>query len=101
MKKYIALFILIVFVAIPFAFAQNVNETVYCDDQLTSSEIEDIIEDSVESQLGDLDFSELEDALNSLDNTGKEIFGNDSFLDKIKQIITGEFAQGQQSIWTS
>ncbi len=101
MKKYLTLVFVFLIVFIPFIFAGNAKEVVYCDDELTSSEIEDIIEDSIGSQLGDLDFSELEDALNSLTGEGKEIFGNDSFLDKIKQIISGEFTENGNSIWTS
>lgn len=101
MKKYLTLVFVFLIVFIPFIFAGNVKEVVYCDDELTSSEIEDIIEDSIGSQLGDLDFSELEDVLNSLTGEGKEIFGNDSFLDKIKQIISGEFTENGNSIWTS
>ena len=101
MKKYLTLVFVFLIVFIPFIFAGNAKEVVYCDDELSSSEIEDIIEDSIGSQLGDLDFSELEDALNSLTEEGKEIFGNDSFLDKIKQIISGEFTENGNSIWTS
>ena len=101
MKKYLTLVFVFLIVFIPFIFAGNAKEAVYCDDELSSSEIEDIIEDSIGSQLGDLDFSELEDALNSLTGEGKEIFGNDSFLDKIKQIISGEFTENGNSIWTS
>ena len=101
MKKYLTLVFVFLIVFIPFIFAGNAKEVVYCDDELSSSEIEDIIEDSIGSQLGDLDFSELEDALNSLTGEGKEIFGNDSFLDKIKQIISGEFTENGNSIWTS
>ena len=101
MKKYLTLVFVFLIVFIPFIFAGNAKEVVYCDDELTSSEIEDIIEDSIGSQLGDLDFSELEDVLNSLTGEGKEIFGNDSFLDKIKQIISGEFTENGNSIWTS
>ncbi len=101
MKKYLALLFVVVLVVCPFLFAENANEVVYCDDELTSSEIEDIIEDSIESQLGDLDFSELEDALDNLDEEGHEIFGNDSFVDKIKQILSGEFTENGNSIWTS
>lgn len=101
MKKYLTLVFVFLIVFIPFIFAGNAKEVVYCDDELTSSEIEEIIEDSIGSQLGDLDFSELEDALNSLTGEGKEIFGNDSFLDKIKQIISGEFTENGNSIWTS
>ncbi len=101
MKKYLSLILVILLVCVPFIFAGYSRETAYCDDKLTSSEIEDIIEDSVDSQLGDLDFSELESALNSLDEEGKKIFGNNSFLDKIKQIINGEFAENGNSIWTS
>lgn len=77
------------------------NPVVYCDDELTQGEIEKIIEDSINSQLGDLDFSDFESILGELGENQKEIFGSSSFLEKIQAVITGKFSENQQSIWTS
>lgn len=101
MKKLYLLLVSIFLIVVPFCLQGHNNPTVYCDDELTKSEIEQIIEDSVNSQLGDLDFSDFESILNDLGKDEKQIFGSASFLDKIQKIITGEFSQNQQSIWTS
>ncbi len=102
MKKIsIIVLCLVIFVCIPFLLSNNKNQVVYCDDEMTASEIEEIIEESVNSQLGDLDFSDFEDVLNQLGDDEKQIFGSASFLDKIKKIISGEFSENQQSIWSA
>ena len=60
--------------------------------------LEDQLDDSVNDQLGDLDFSELEDILNNSDQ-GQDLFGGMSFFDKIVAIISGEFAEDSTSVW--
>lgn len=66
-----------------------------------SSEEEDLadkIDDNVEDQLGDLDFSELEDILNNSEG-GQDLFGGMSFLEKLASIINGDFAEDSSSVW--
>lgn len=71
----------------------------FAEGTLTQEEIENEIKDSINDQLGDLDFGSLEDIINSLTQGQGDIFGGKSFLEKIKSIITGEFADGSTSIW--
>lgn len=57
---------------------------------------DEVLEDvstEVDNQLGDLDFSDLEDLLAGLDEEQLKIFGDSSFVDKIKMIINGEFKE--------
>ena len=66
-----------------------------------SSEEEDLadkIDENVEDQLGDLDFSELEDILNNSEG-GQDLFGGMSFLEKLASIINGDFAEDSSSVW--
>ena len=61
-------------------------------------DLADKIDDNVEDQLGDLDFSELEDILNNSEG-GQDLFGGMSFLEKLASIINGDFAEDSSSVW--
>lgn len=61
--------------------------------EISSSE-EDVkteLQDEVNDQLKDLDFSSLEDILNSLTEGQIKIFGGSSFLEKLQKLINGDF----------
>lgn len=59
----------------------------------TEDEVLEDVSTEVDNQLGDLDFSDLEDLLAGLDEEQLKIFGDSSFVDKIKMIINGEFKE--------
>ncbi len=102
MKKFLVILTIVAIgIIFPFLMSEHTNQVVYCDDELSREEIEQIIEESINSQLGDLDFSDFESILNELGKSEKEVFGSSSILDKINQIISGEFSENQESIWTS
>lgn len=61
-------------------------------------DLADKIDENVEDQLGDLDFSELEDILNNSEG-GQDLFGGMSFLEKLASIINGDFAEDSSSVW--
>lgn len=69
-----------------------------CYAETSDESLEDQIEDSVEDQLGDLDFSDLEDILNNSENAD-DLFGGQSFLEKLASIINGDFAEDSTSVW--
>lgn len=101
MKK--ALFIITaIFVLIlsPLLFVANTSSssTSVCYAETSDKSLEDQIEDSVEDQLGDLDFSDLEDILNNSENAD-DLFGGQSFLEKLASIINGDFAEDSTSVW--
>lgn len=101
MKK--ALFIITaIFVLIlsPLLFVANTSSSSasVCYAETSDESLEDQIEDSVEDQLGDLDFSDLEDILNNSENAD-DLFGGQSFLEKLASIINGDFAEDSTSVW--
>jgi len=52
------------------------------------------LNDNVDDQLDYLDTSELEDYLNGLSDSEKELFGEGSFKEKVQAIISGDFKIG-------
>lgn len=102
MKKFLVIVTAVVVgIIFPFILSEHKSQVIYCDDELSKEEIEQIIEDSINSQLGDLDFSDFESILNEIGDSEKEIFASSSILDKINKIISGEFSENQESVWTA
>ncbi len=98
-RKLIKFFSIIIFALL--IFAPMPNDLTVADDGMTYEELEKEIQDSVDDQLGSLDLSSLEEIIKSLTSGQSEIFGSSSFLDKIKSIISGEFADGSKSLWSA
>lgn len=67
--------------------------------ELTQDEIQQEITESIDDQLGKLDFSSIEEVINHLTKGQQGLFGSSSFVAKLRSIITGEFADGSTSIW--
>ena len=61
------------------------------DEKITEEELTQDITTQIENQLGNIDFGELEEIIKSLSDEQKDLFGNESFLNKVKLIISGEF----------
>lgn len=102
MKKiFLTVFSLFCCICCTFIVKGFQNTYVFSDENISKSEIEEKISDSINSQLGNLDFSKLEEILSDLTDYEKNIIGSDSFLDKVSKIISGEFSQNQQSIFSS
>ena len=100
-KLYLIVFSLFCCVCCNFVVKGFQNTYVFSDDNISKSEIEEKISDSINSQLDNLDFSKLEEILSNLTGYEKDIIGSDSFFDKVSKIISGEFTQNQQSIFSS
>lgn len=77
-------------------FSSASASTCYAD--AADKSLEDQIEDSVEDQLGDLDLGQLEDILNNSQNAD-DLFGGQSFIEKLASIINGDFAEDSTSVW--
>ncbi len=77
-------------------FSSASASTCYAD--AADESLEDQIEDSVEDQLGDLDLGQLEDILNNSQNAD-DLFGGQSFIEKLASIINGDFAEDSTSVW--
>lgn len=66
------------------AFAETVND---------KSDIEKDIEKEVVSQLGHLDFSDVETVISTLSVEAKKLFSSESFVDKINYVVSGAYAE--------
>ena len=102
MKRIIMLLLIaLAITGISFCASENKYQVVYCDDSMTKTEIENKIWENINSQLGNLDLTSLEEVFSSLTSQEQEIVGSASFLDKVQKIISGEFSQNQQSIFVA
>lgn len=86
------IFILIFSLPIPFLIDNNVAVVLYAD-------IEQDFNESINNQLGDLDFGDIDKIIDDFNDNGKSAFGESSFLDKIYKIISGENLSDYTSIW--
>ena len=59
----------------------------------SEEEIFEQLDESVKDQLEDLDMSALDDLLAQLGEDGQEIFGGNSFTEKVQGVLDGEFIQ--------
>lgn len=88
-KKFKAIvaktFLLVILILVIFSFGWTV------DGERTEEEILTDISGQIENQLGNLDFGDLEQILDNMSIDEKNIFGSESFVDKVKMIISGEF----------
>lgn len=100
-KKFFILLLLPILTLVCFLIQPNILPTVFCDDEMRASEIQEEIQKSVESQLGDLSFEGFDEILKSISSSGQSLFGADNFLEKIKSILNGEFKTNQQNIWSA
>lgn len=99
-KALVIITAILVLILSPLLFVANTSSSSasVCYAETSDESLEDQIEDSVEDQLGDLDFSDLEDILNNSENAD-DLFGGQSFLEKLASIINGDFAEDSTSVW--
>ena len=87
--KLIFIFFLIIFIVFsPFLsfFKQNITSNT----AFATNETQEEIQKEISSQLNKLNFENIEKLLDNLEKTGKQVFMNESFLDKVKTILSGE-----------
>ncbi len=60
-------------------------------EDMTKEEAQKKLQDSIEEQLNNMDFWGLEQIINSLDSEEKELFGGSGFLDRVRQLLNGEY----------
>lgn len=58
---------------------------------MTEQEAEQKLQESIEKQLNSIDFWEIEQIINSLEEDQKQIFGNSSFLQRVRQLLNGNY----------
>lgn len=64
-------------------------------------EIEKELQEEVDSQLQNLDFSDVESVLDTLTVEAKSLFSSESFLDKVNYVISGEYAESSGSFFSA
>lgn len=87
MKKILC-FIIIFFIVV---FSPISSSKAYVFADSVSSEINQELEENVNKQINSLDMAELDDILKQITNSS-EIFGGESFSQKIKEIISGKIS---------
>lgn len=77
------------------------NLVVVSADDVKINELQTELEETVYSQLENLNLKEIETILKGLGDNELAVFGAQNFGDKVSQIVSGEFASGQQSIFSA
>lgn len=65
---------------------------------MSQEEIIEELEDNVDSQLDELDFSSLDEVLSSLSQGQISIFGGNSFLEKVSSLLSGQY-DDSKNLW--
>ena len=100
MKKLFVL-LLILFIFCPTAIKSNSFSFVSAAEtqtEMTDEEIINGLEENVNSQLEELDFSSLDEVLKSFTDGQIAIFGGKSFLEKVSALISGQY-DDSKSLW--
>ena len=95
MKKYLSFIAIFILLICPTIFSIYEKNYTFADEK---DVVVQQIDDATEKQLNDIDFSSLEDILNGFTKTQLTIFGGNSFLAKIKDILSGNF-DSSNGIW--
>ncbi len=74
-----------------YAYADNAEE----------ESLEQQLNEEIDKQLSNLDFSEIESIIDNLSNGTKELFASNGFVEKLNIIISGEYADTSQSFFSS
>ena len=69
----------------------SIRSFIVLSKDMTEEEAKQKLQDSIENQLNNMDFWDIEQLINSLDNNQKQIFGKSSFLDRVKQLLNGNY----------
>lgn len=96
MKRNIC-FLLLIFTllfSLPFFCVINNSSTI-----VACADIQDDFNETIDSQLENLDFGDIDKIIDDFNQKGNNIFGESSFLDKIYKIILGENLTDYPSIW--
>lgn len=89
MKKFLKILCLLIVCLFVFC-----PQTAFADEK---QQIEQEIEQNLQIQLDKIDFSQGESVLSELASNEKQLFGANSFFDKIKQVLNGDFANDADS----
>lgn len=95
MKKFlIGLLFVLMLVPMSYFVIPGIQE---CNISATS--IEEDLTGEINQQIGDLDFSNIDEIISSIEENGSSVFGNKSFAEKVTLILSGEFSGGFSSLF--
>lgn len=101
MKKFLPIIFVLFIILCPTAqkkfISQDYAYSSYAE-ELSNEEIEKEIDEEIEKQLGNLDFSSLDEILDALSKGQLSIFGGSSFADKVRSLLKGEY-DSNQGLW--
>ena len=81
-----------------FEFNSNIA---YADSSEQTAELEQQLQEEIDNQIGNLDFSAIEDIITKLSTDAKNLFSADSFVEKVNYVISGEYAENSESFFSS
>lgn len=96
-KILFAILVVIILLLILFGRA-NQTTLATTSEEMTEEELEQELSEEIENQIADLDLSSLEDILKALEDGQLAIFGDKSFVQKLQNLINGNFEDGT-SLW--
>ena len=97
MKRKFCLALVLVLMVIQLVLGGSYYASLESD--ASSDDIEKELEDTINDQLKDVDFSDFQDIIDNLTEDGANMFGNSSFWDKITKMLSGEFDDEQNSFF--
>lgn len=72
-----------------------------CAEDESEKELEKQLGDEIDKQLSNLDFQEIENVVAKLTETSKELFDSNSFVDKLRSVMSGEYIEDSQSFFSA
>lgn len=82
-KKYLFIILLLILIMLLFM------PTIFCADE--SGDVQQDLENTVFEQLGNIDFGNFDVVLGELDNQAQGLFNSQTFLDKVINLLNGDF----------
>lgn len=98
MKKLFVLIFIFFFLFCPTIGKNNISFASNEIERIENDDISEDLEEEIQNQLNDLDFSSLEEILNSFTKGQVAVFGGSSFFEKLQKLIVGDF-DDSQNIW--
>lgn len=90
--------IVFVIIAICLVFSLTKTNYVYAEQQ-SVEEIEQELDENIDDQLNNIDFGELDNIFNNLDEEAKGLFNSTSFYDKVMAVLNGELSTDSSSFF--
>ena len=91
MRKNYIIILLLFFICLSFLFLPQISALEVNAEEKTEQEIEQELNENIDEQIGGIDFTQIQDILDGLDDKSSSVFEEASFLDKVSKILDGEF----------